>query len=195
MIDTPTRRDITDAFDKAKSKSADMVDAARDSAERARDVATSSVSRALDEGKEYAQASAAALAKVAQERVEDYSDKWADTDPVGEAKDLAAKAASRLGGALSGVGKAVADNAAHAGDKLGDAYAQVARGVASSIHETAAQLDSGDLEGLGTAIKKFIRKNPGLTLGVAALAGYLAYRRLKRVEPELEATDEKAKTA
>lgn len=195
MIDTATRQAIADAVDKAKSKTADTVDTARGHAERAQDAATSVMSKAFAEGKERAQAGASALAKAAQERAEDYSDTWANADPVGEARALAASAASRASEAFSDLGKILADTTALAGDRLGDAYDDVARGAARSIKETAARLDSGDLEELGKAVKKFVRQNPALTLGVAAVAGYLAYRSLKKKTPDIELADEPDETA
>ena len=47
------------------------------------------------------------------------------------------------------------------------------------MQESAAKLDSKDLNELGDDAKEFVRKSPGLAIGIAAVAGFLLSRVFK----------------
>lgn len=147
--------------------------------------------KAIDE----ARAGVQALSKEAQAKTGAYREKLAATsgDWASEAKDIAGQAKERAGAlavegkakasdALSGLGKAVADNAGTIDEKLGVKYGDMARTAARSMQETAAKLEAKDLNELGEDAKQFVRKSPGLAIGLAAVAGFLFSRLFKKSE-------------
>ena len=150
--------------------------------------------RALALGKG-AQDRAGALGKDAQERAGEYREQLADrsSDLLDEARALGgqakAKAAAyaetgktRASDALTGLGRIVADSAETIDDKLGVKYGDYARGAARSIHETAAKLDSKELGELGEDAREFVRKSPGVAVGLAAVAGFMLARMFRGSE-------------
>lgn len=182
MVDTKIKAAAEDTKDKAE----DTIDAAAKTVDTVKSV----FSKALDDAKASALASATALGKKAQEQTEVYREKLAAADLIGEAKALGAEAKARAGvlavdgkakasDALTTLGKVVADNAGLVDGKLGEKYGDYARSAARSIQETAAKLESKDLAELGDEAKSFVRKNPVLALGVAAVAGFLVARAFK----------------
>lgn len=193
MVDTK----IKAAAEDTKEKAEDTIEAAAKTADTVKSV----FSKALDDAKASAVASATALGKKAQEQTEAYREKLAAADLIGEAKALGAEAKARAGilavdgkakasDALTTLGKVVADNAGLVDGKLGEKYGDYARSAARSIQETAAKLESKDLAELGDEAKSFVRKNPVLALGVAAVAGFLVARAFKgssETAPEDEA--------
>ena len=78
--------------------------------------------------------------------------------------------------ALTGLGHIVADSAEVIDEKLGQKYGDYARGAARSIHEASARLDAKDLGELGDDARDFIRKSPGVAVGIAAVAGFMLAR-------------------
>lgn len=182
MVDTKIDAAVEDTKDKAE----DTIEAAAKTADTVKSV----FSKAIDDAKASALAGAAALGKKAHEQSEVYREKLAAADLIGEAKALGAEARARAGvlavdgkakasDALTTLGKVVADNAGLVDDKLGEKYGDYARSAARSIQETAAKLESKDLGELGDEAKSFVRKNPVLALGVAAVAGFLVARAFK----------------
>lgn len=141
---------------------------------------------------EDARAGALALSGEAQAKVSVYRDQLAakSGDWVGEAKDLAEQARDRAtelakdgkaktSDALASLGKIVADNAGTIDEKLGVRYGDYARTAARSMQETAAKIESKELVELGDDAKEFVRKSPGLAIGLAAVAGFLVSRLFK----------------
>lgn len=206
-----TKQDIADAAEAAKAKAADTLDsaaetakakaadtldaaaqtaqAASENAQTAKDMVKSIFSKALEEAKAAAIASATSLGKKAQEQGEVYKEKIAAADLVGEAKalgeDAKARAAvlandgkSRASDALTGLGKIVADNAGVVDDKLGEKYGDYARSAARSIQEAAAKLEAKDLGELGEEARSFVRRNPALAVGITAVVSFLIARTL-----------------
>lgn len=141
---------------------------------------------------EDARAGAVALGAEAQARAGAYREQLAakSGDWVEEAKDMAGQAKERAAelavegkaktsDAISTLGKIVADNAGTIDDKLGVKYGDYARTAARSMQETAAKIESKDLTELGEDAKEFVRKSPGLAIGMAAVAGFLVSRLFK----------------
>lgn len=134
--------------------------------------------KALEEAKGGAQA----LGGAAQDRAGAYADQVSKkgNDLVETAKDravaLAEDGKTRASGALSGLGKVVADNAPAIDDKLGPQYGDYARTAARSIQDVAARIDAKDLNELGDDVATFVRKSPGLAIGIAAVAGFMLAR-------------------
>lgn len=141
---------------------------------------------------EEAKAGAQALGKEAQdragevrERVATASGEWIEEAKVkgAQAKDrayeLAVEGKTKASDAISGLGKIVADNAPAIDEKLGPKYGDYARNAARSIQETAAKIEAKDLGELGEDAKEFVRKSPGLAVGLAAVAGFFLARFVK----------------
>lgn len=141
--------------------------------------------KALDEAK----AGAAALTAEARMRAESYrsqaaekSDDWLeDAKAYSEqaktkAAELANEGKTRASDALSGLGKMVSDNAGTIDDKLGTKYGDYARSASRRMQETAAKIESKELDELGEDAREFVRKSPGLAVGIAAVAGFMIAR-------------------
>lgn len=142
-------------------------------------------SRALEE----ARAGASALGHEARERAGEYrerlsasSSEWAGEarELAGQAKDRAAALAkdgkSKTSDAIATLGRLVADNAGTIDDKLGVRYGDYARTAARSMQETAAKIEAKSFDELGDDAKEFVRKSPGLALGLAAIGGFFLAR-------------------
>ena len=173
----------------AKPKAA----AKKPAAAKAAPAAAGSDSRAkFSKAIEEARAGAQALGKEATAKAEAYRDQITSrsNDWAGEAKDFAGTAKvrarelaedgkARTSDALSGLGKIVADNAGVIDEKLGARYGDYARTAARSMQEGAAKLESKDIGELGEDAKEFVRKSPGLAIGIAAVAGFMLSRLFK----------------
>lgn len=145
-------------------------------------------SRALEEAK----AGAQALGKEAHERTDLYREKltstgsdWANEAKArgGQAKEAAAGLAyegkARASEGLAALAKMVADNASLVDEKVGAKYGDYARKAATTMQDTAAKLDAKDLGELGDDAVEFVRKSPGLAIGMAAVAGFMVARLFK----------------
>lgn len=145
-------------------------------------------SKAIEE----ARAGAQALTKEVQAKAGVYKEQLAakSGDWVVEARDMAGQAKERAGelakdgkartsDAISSLGKIVADNAGTIDEKLGTRYGDYARTAARTMQETAARIEAKDLAELGDDAKEFVRKSPGLAIGIAAVAGFLLSRLFK----------------
>jgi len=155
--------------------------------------------RALEEAKagaeqlgHEAQDRALKLGKEAQARAEEYRGKVtsASSDWLSEAKargdqakdvaaDMAREGKAKASEAISSLGKLVADNASLVDEKVGPKYGDYARKAASTMQDTAAKLDAKELDELGEDAKEFVRKSPGLAVGMAAVAGFMLARMFK----------------
>jgi ElaB/YqjD/DUF883 family membrane-anchored ribosome-binding protein len=141
---------------------------------------------------EEAKAGAQAVRDEALARAGEYRDKLkgTGTDWIDEAKaygdqarerasDLAVEGKAKTTEALRGLSKIVSDNAAVVDEKLGLKYGDYARGAARSIDGAATKLDAKDLAELGEDAREFVRKSPGLAIGIAAVAGFMLSRMFK----------------
>jgi hypothetical protein len=161
--------------------------------DQAKDSGTGEAKARFAKAIEEAKAGATALGKQAQERAgtvsaqlgEQISGKkgelMEDAKVLGEtAREKAAVYAdagkARASDALSGLGRIVADSALTLDEKLGPKAGDFARGAARSIHEAAAALDSKDLGELGDDAREFVRKSPGVAIGIAAVTGFVLAR-------------------
>ncbi|MEL0212254.1 MAG: hypothetical protein VW891_17020 [Novosphingobium sp.] len=169
---TPTADDLT-------NRVAETVDEVKASASENAETAKGRFTKAIEEAK----AGAEALKGEALEKSAEYKAKvagttsdWVDEAKIyaGQAKEkgaaLAVEGKTRASDALSTLGKTISDTAPTIDEKLGVQYGDYAR--------TAAKLDSKDLGELGEDVKEFVRKSPGVAIGVAAIAGYAIARLL-----------------
>ena len=184
MADTPAAKKPAAA---KKAASANKPAAARKpaAAKPAAAEAKAKFSKAIEE----ARAGAAVLGKEAQAKAGAYRDQMTakGTDWVEEAKTMAEQAKGKAGelandgkartsDAIANLGKIVSENAKTIDEKLGAKYGDYARTAARSMQETAAKIDSKDLGELGDDAKEFVRKSPGLAVGIAAVAGFFLAR-------------------
>lgn len=141
---------------------------------------------------EEARTSAMAFGKDAQGKAEAYREKltasgseWVEEAKVmgsqakERAADLAVEGKAKASDAIAGIGKIVADNAGQIDEKLGVKYGDYARTAARTMQETAAKIEAKDLNELGDDAKEFVRKSPGLAIGIAAVGGFLLARLFK----------------
>ena len=141
--------------------------------------------KALDEAK----AGAEALTAEAKERASAYrakattqSSEWIDEakDLSGQAKEkafvLAEEGKAKASEAIHGLGQVVEDNAAIIDEKVGPKYGDYARSAAKGMKDAAEKIDNRDLGELGEDAKEFVRKSPGVAVGLAAAAGFVLAR-------------------
>ena len=141
--------------------------------------------KALEEAK----AGAVALTAEARDRAEAYkgqavakSGDWVEEAKVyGEqakvkAGELAVEGKARASDAISGLGKLVSENAPVLDDRFGVKYGDYARTASRKMQETAAKIESKELDELGDDAREFVRKSPALAVGIAAVAGFFIAR-------------------
>jgi len=144
--------------------------------------ARSRFSAALEE----ARAGAAALGAEAKDRASAYrsqakttSGTWS-TDAKSKAGDLAYEGKAKASDALSSLSRLVADNASTIDEKLGARYADYVRSASKSLQDTADRLNERSVEELGEDAREFVRTSPGAAVGLAAIAGYMFARILRK---------------
>lgn len=138
---------------------------------------------------EEAKAGAQALTRQAQDKAGEYRQKATSQGEalLGDAKEygvqakekateLAREGKTKASEAISGLGQIVADSAPTIDEKLGAKYGDYARTAARTMQESAAKLESKDLGELGNDAKEFVKKSPGLAVGIAAVAGFFFAR-------------------
>ncbi|MFN4112391.1 MAG: hypothetical protein ACK4GD_00455 [Sphingomonadaceae bacterium] len=96
-----------------------------------------------------------------------------------KAGELAVEGKAKASDALSSLGKIVADNAPTIDEKFGSQYGDYARKASRSLHEVSAKIDNKSVEEIGEDAREFVRKSPGLAVGLAAVAGFLIARALR----------------
>lgn len=142
-------------------------------------------SKAIEEAK----AGAQALTRQAQDKAGEYRQKATSQGEalLGDAKEYGAQAKekatelaregkTKASEAISGLGQIVADSAPTIDEKLGAKYGDYARTAARTMQESAAKLEAKDLGELGNDAKEFVKKSPGLAVGLAAVAGFFFAR-------------------
>ena len=144
-------------------------------------------SQALNEAKAgFAELGAEAKERASgvRDRATDKTGDWVDdAKAYGEqAKDKAGELAvagkSKASDAISGLGQLVADNAEVIDEKVGEKYGDYARTASRKMQETAAKIESKSFEEMGDDARQFVRKSPGLAVGMAAVAGFVLARML-----------------
>ena len=147
-----------------------------------RDEAKSRFNAALEE----ARAGAALLGAEAKERVGGYAGQARERggDWAGEARtkagELAVQGKSKATEALTGLSRVVNENAPTIDENLGPKYGAYARTASRKLEETAQRLDQKSVEELTEDAREMVRKSPAAAVGLAALAGYLLARLLRR---------------
>ena len=147
--------------------------------------AKSRFNAALDEAK----AGAAALRAEAGERAGAYREQAMNrsSELMSEAKnygaeakvkagELATEGKNRFSDGLSSLGKVMGDTATQIDEKFGEQYGDYARTASRNLQEASAKLDAKSVEDLGEDAREFVRKSPGMAVGIAAIAGFMLAR-------------------
>lgn len=142
---------------------------------------------------EEAKAGAAALKAEGKDRAAAYRDqaKGKGDDWVAEAKaygeeakvkgkELAVEGKVKAGEGLRALSRMVGDNAYQVDDKLGAKYGDYARTASKSLDDYAAALDQKSVDDLVEDGRQFVRKQPGMAIGLAAAAGFFLSRIFRR---------------
>lgn len=135
-------------------------------------------SKAIDEAK----AGAAALGAEAKTRAADYREqgkaKSGDmrADAKVKATSLAQDGKTAASDALTGLSKMVSENASVVDERLGAKYGDYARSASRTLQDSASRLEQKELDELAEDARQFVRKSPGLAVGLAAFGGYLVSR-------------------
>jgi ElaB/YqjD/DUF883 family membrane-anchored ribosome-binding protein len=147
-----------------------------------RDEAKSRFNAALEE----ARAGAALLGADAKERVSEYGtqartrgDDFAVTAKT-RAAELAVQGKSKASEALTGLSRLASENAPTIDENLGPKYGEYARTASRKLEETAQRLDQKSVDELTEDAREMVRKSPAAAVGLAALAGFLLARLLRR---------------
>lgn len=169
--------------DKTNDVVADTAEAVAANAVEAAEGVKAKFSKAIDE----ARASAVALGKDLQDKLQDkaapYREKLSSGELLAEAKafgeqakdralELASDGKVKASDAITSLGKVVADNAGIVDDKLGAKFGDYARSAARALQETGAKLESKDLEELGKEATEFVKKNPVIAAGALIAVGF-----------------------
>jgi ElaB/YqjD/DUF883 family membrane-anchored ribosome-binding protein len=119
-----------------------------------------------------------AEAKVKSEEAKDKANTFA-ADAKVKAAEYAVEGKAKASQAIVGVSKLIDDNAALIDDKVGAKYGDYARSASKSLSDAAAKLDEKSLDDLGEDAREFVRKSPGLAVGIAVATGYVLARLFK----------------
>jgi ElaB/YqjD/DUF883 family membrane-anchored ribosome-binding protein len=95
------------------------------------------------------------------------------------ARDAATKGKDKAAEAVGSLAKMLEDSAGTVDSKFGKQYGDYARSAASTVAGLATSLDKKDLDELAAATKDMVKKNPAISVGAAAVIGFVLARMLK----------------
>lgn len=91
----------------------------------------------------------------------------------------AGTAKDKTGSALQGLSKLISDTASSVDAKLGPQYGDYARYAAEAVAGAAKSLDAKDIDQLIGEARDFVRKSPAVSIGAAAVVGFVLMRLAK----------------
>jgi len=94
--------------------------------------------------------------------------------------ELAVEGKHKASEALTSLSRVVAENAVKIDDNFGPKYGDHARNAARGLQDAAAHIDTKSYDELGSEAREFVRQNPGLSVGMAAVGGYVLARLFRR---------------
>lgn len=94
----------------------------------------------------------------------------------GRAGELAVDGKGKVAEALAALGRAVFDTAPTVDERLGARYGEYARSASRSLQDASARIENKSVEELSEDAREFVRKSPGLAVGIAAVSGFLLAR-------------------
>ena len=96
-----------------------------------------------------------------------------------KAREAASKGKDKAAEAVGSLAKMLEDSAGTVDTKFGKQYGDYARSAASTVAGLASSLDKKDLDELAAATKDLVKKNPAVSVGAAAVLGFVLARLLK----------------
>lgn len=122
-----------------------------------------------------ADAPAGSKTEQAKQTVKDYSSKYGAqaTDKI---RTLADTGKERAVGGLDQLSQMITDAAGQVDEKLGAQYGEYARSAAGAVSNFSEQIKAKDVEELLDDARAFVRKSPGVAIGVAAALGFAVAR-------------------
>lgn len=151
---------IEDAVSPGVKQSAkDTISSLKSAAGSAKDAATAAASHAKETGEAW------------REKTGSVASQAADS-----AMAAAASVKDKTGTALHGLAKLISDTAETVDGKLGPQYGDYARQAAESVAGAAQALDDKDIDQLVADARDFVRKSPAVSIGAAALVGFVLMR-------------------
>ena len=106
-----------------------------------------------------------------RERAGQYGSQAAD-----RARTLADTGKEKASGALAQLSTMIGDAAGQVDGKLGAQYGDYARSAAGTVQTFADQLQAKDVDELIEDARSFVKKSPGVAIGVAAALGFVVAR-------------------
>ena len=91
-------------------------------------------------------------------------------------RSLADTGKAKAGSALGQVSTLIDDAAGQVDERLGKQYGDYARSAANSLSAFSSQIEQKDVEELLDDARQFVRKSPGVAIGVAAALGFAVAR-------------------
>lgn len=102
------------------------------------------------------------------------------SDAKARAGEFAQEGKARTSQAIVGLSKIIDENAHLIDEKVGAKYGEYARSASKSMQDAATHLDEKSFEELGDEAMEFVRKSPGIAVGMAVAAGFLIGRMFKK---------------
>ncbi|WP_260583453.1 hypothetical protein [Sphingopyxis sp. PET50] len=96
-----------------------------------------------------------------------------------KAREAATKGKDKAAEAVGSLARMLEDSAGTVDSKFGKQYGDYARSAASTVAGLASTLDKKDLDELAAATKDLVKKNPAVSVGAAAVLGFVLARLLK----------------
>ncbi len=106
------------------------------------------------------------------------------------ARYAATTAKEKAGSALQSLSKLMSDTASTIDERVGPDYGEYARTAAKSMAGAADSLNAKDVDQLVADAREFVRKQPAVAIGAAAVLGFVMIRLLKGSDSK--DTDEEA---
>ena len=91
-------------------------------------------------------------------------------------RTLADTGKARAGSALGQISTMIDDAAGQVDDRLGAQYGDYARSAASSLSAFSTQIENKNVDELLDDARDFVRKSPGVAIGIAAAIGFALAR-------------------
>lgn len=129
--------------------------------------------------------SAKGAASAAAQSAKSTGDQWraqcssAGTQAMETARYAATTAKEKTGSALQSLAKLMSDTASTIDERVGPDYGEYARTAAKSVAGAADSLNAKDVDQLVTDAREFVRKQPAVAIGAAAVLGFVMMRLLK----------------
>lgn len=118
---------------------------------------------------------AASVAASMTDTLKDHASNYG-TQAADKAREFADTGKHRATGALDQLSQMLHDAAGQVDEKLGSQYGGYARSAAGQVSSFADQLKAKDVDALVDDARDYVRKSPGVAIGIAAALGFVVAR-------------------